>query len=294
MNYVGPSTTGSNPFVVPEQGPAVLPLGAMRPRLQDLIQQSTIDSDTFKYARLTGRPTDAEFVQRTTSVDPGNEDGLLPLGNATFELVTDTVRNLGEGLPVHATSFMDAGELQGILEQLLDFDLARTLEANIYGGDGEGENLPGIKNTAGINSIAYNGGYNAIEQIKRGITAIRIAGEEPGWVGLHPNDDDVLAFLRDGSGGAGTGSYLAGNPFSGQSQTIWGLPRVAADVVTEGKPLVGSTYGARLRVRSGVSYSVSDSHKDWFMRQVLLLRAVMRVGLGVERPKSFAEVDIAA
>lgn len=291
-NLISTGTTGAGAFTTPQyDGLVPTPLG--RPRLQQLIDVVETDRDTISFTVVTQKLDKAGVFQPVSTVEPGAEDGMIPMGTAAWERISREVKPIGEGVPVDYFALSDAGELEGEIRSLLNDDFARAVEEEIYGGVGTGMHLLGIKNAPGVGLLQYSASYNLIEQIRRAITSIRIQGHEPEWIAINPLDGDKIRFLRDKSGGTDTtGGYLAGSPFTGQSVTLWGLPLVEIGGVEEGLPLVGSREGARLYVREAVSISVFDQHKDWAARFVLLMRAHARMALGVRRPQAFCNVEI--
>jgi HK97 family phage major capsid protein len=58
----------------------------------------------------------------------------------------------------------------------------------------------------------------------------------------------------------------------------------------ENTALVGDFQQASLIVRSGVDLRISDSHDDYFVKNLLAVVAEMRVALAVYRPAAFATV----
>jgi HK97 family phage major capsid protein len=84
---------------------------------------------------------------------------------------------------------------------------------------------------------------------------------------------------------------MLGGPAQMAQPTLWGKPVVLTTALTAGTGLVGGFQrGARLWLNSGVDVYVSDSHKDWFQRNVLALLAEIRAAFGVLRPDAFATV----
>lgn len=259
----------------------------------DWILIGETDSDLVEYVRLTTRPSSAAFTAEATTVVDGDEDGLKPEGSAGFEVKQAAVETIAELVPVTRNAFADAGQLRTILDVLLRQDLQRGIESGVVNG-GASATFQGITETTGINSVSYSASYDLAQQIRRGITQIRLDFEEPDYIAMHPADAERLAFLRAGGSTTGDGGYLYGSPLSERIPTLWGLPIVESVLVSEGIPFVGTKNAATLWVREGANVLVSDSHKDWFQRNVLALLAEARVAFGVQRPSAFCTVDVAA
>lgn len=119
---------------------------------------------------------------------------------------------------------------------------------------------------------------------------------------MHPANWLTARLLRDGSGGT-IGRFYGGGPFTaayggpqGPSNafvdTLWGKRVVLSAVVGSGTALVGSFgQGAHIWRRGGVSVEASNSHSDYFQRNLTALRAESRLALGLYRPSSFTAVS---
>jgi hypothetical protein len=71
---------------------------------------------------------------------------------------------------------------------------------------------------------------------------------------------------------------------------VWGLTPVQAIGATSGTPIVGDFRFAQLWMRDGVSVAVSDSNSDWFIRNILTMKAQVRAAFKVTRIAAFCEV----
>lgn len=255
------------------------------------INVGTTDSNLIEYVRRLPRTNAAAIVADATSVTPGAEDGLKPQGTAGFVLDDEKVGTIAELIPVHRNTLADVPRMRSIIEGLLEDDLRLKLESAVYAGT---DTIIGLTQTPGVNIVAHNTAFNVLEQIRRGMTQIRLNFREPNYIALHPADAERIAFIRTNSGGAGTGEYLAGSPFGSGITTLWGLPVLESVLITEGRPLVGNRTAASLWIREGAHVLASDSHKDWFQRNVIALLAELRAGFTVEVPSAFSVVAITA
>ena len=73
---------------------------------------------------------------------------------------------------------------------------------------------------------------------------------------------------------------------------LWGYPVVTSQTVTEGYALLGDWRKAILWDRERASIQVSDSHSDFFIRNLVAILAEMRAAFGVIRPTAFCQVDL--
>ena len=99
----------------------------------------------------------------------------------------------------------------------------------------------------------------------------------------------------------GRSASFGGGPFSGAygnsgapgmfGQQLWNTRVVLSTVVGPGTALVGNfALGAHIWRRGGVTVEATNSHPDYFVRNLSMLRAEERLGLGVYRPAAFTEV----
>jgi HK97 family phage major capsid protein len=136
-------------------------------------------------------------------------------------------------------------------------------------------------------SIAQ-GTDTAADAIARQISAITIAtGLKPDGVVLNPADFLLLQLSKNTGG-----DYYSGDPFATpEPPTPWGVPVVKTGVVAAGQALVGAfTTGAGLFRKGGIRVEASNFHSDFFVKNLVAIRAETRVALAVYRPSAFGEV----
>lgn len=253
----------------------------LRPRfLTQLISVMDTDSDVVEFVRQTGFTNNAAETAEATS----SADGTKPESALAFEVVQQNVQNIAHWLPATRRALADAGQLAGLIDDALREGVNQRLETQIVSGGGTGTNLRGIYNTSGIATQAV-GGDTKLDAVHKAITQIRLAFIEPTAVGLHPNDWEELRLAKDTNG-----NYLMGSPWSDGAATLWGLPGVVGSQFTEGTGLVGKYDEAKLWIREGIEVLASDSHSDFFVKNIVVLLAEMRVAFGVPRPAAFCTV----
>jgi hypothetical protein len=117
---------------------------------------------------------------------------------------------------------------------------------------------------------------------------------QPDAIILHPTNWLSTRLLRDGTGGT-AGNFLGGGPFTGAygnsgatgifGQTLWNTRVVLSTIVGPGTTLVGNFgQGAHIWRRGGVSVEATNSHDTFFVKNLNMLRAEERLGLGLYRP----------
>jgi HK97 family phage major capsid protein len=262
-----------------------------------LVTNGTTDGDTVEFVRQVdftnnaAETPEANFTGLVAAAGGGDVTGVKPESGMTFEIVQEFVRTIAHWIPATRRILSDVGQLRTIIDSQMRAGVLRRLEAQIAGGNGQGENLLGIINTPDVNEPAV--GLNFLETIHKGITAVRLAFMEPSAIGIHPHDWERARLLRDDSGaGAGTGGYMYGPPAIAGAQTLWGLPTVVSASFPVHTSIVADWSQAILWAREGVTITATDSHSDWFVRNLIAVLAEGRWAFGIPRPQAFSVCDI--
>lgn len=273
-----------------EMGPIPFPWGREL-MIRDVITSGQTSSDTIEFARLSSTTNAAAMVAEASGTSAGDQGGDVtgekPESAVVWEKVTTTVKTVAHWLAATKRALSDAGQLRTLLDQFLRFGLEEELEDQIVDGDGNGENFDGILNLSGTQSQAFSN--NLPETIRKAITKARKVGRvRPNAVGLSPEDDEALDLLQDT-----TGRYFGAGPFGAGPATIWGLPRVVSEAIPQGTAIVADWRQAVLWDREQATISVSDSHADFFVRNLAAILGELRAAFGVLRPKAFVIADLA-
>lgn len=281
----GVSDTSAGAFVDYERV-GYVPAPRRPRRILDLITTGQTMSDQVKYARQTTFTNVAAEVAEATTTATGTK----PEATIAFEVVTADVKTIAHWVPATRRSLADAGQLRTLIESQLRYGLEYRLESQIVNGDGTGENLTGILNTSNILTQAKSSDSVA-DAVHKAMTQIRLGFLEPNGVALHPSDWEVVRLSRDDSGAsAGTGGYLYGPPSTAGQETMWGLPVAVSASVPDDTGIVGDFSQAVLWLREGIQILASDSHDDFFVKNLIALLAEMRAAFGVLQPAGFAKV----
>ena len=109
---------------------------------------------------------------------------------------------------------------------------------------------------------------------------------------MNPADWPDLRLLKDQNEG-----YIGGSPFSNgpvqPGESLFGKRVVVTTSISRGVALVGAfATGAQIFRRGGLMVEASNSHSDYFQRNLTAIRAETRLALAVYRPEAFATADI--
>lgn len=266
------------------------PLGRYPLTLRDLVSVRQTTSDTVEFVRQLTQSNAAAPVPEsnvtTYAAGTGEVSGLKPESSMTFERVTETVKTIAVWVPATKRALSDAAQLRGLIDQELRDDLAEELENQMLNGNGTGENFTGLANTDNVLAQGWN--TDLITTTRKAITHLLVTGRQrpTGWL-FNPQDWETVELLKDNEG-----RYYWGGPMARGPMTLWGVPVAQSFFQPQGTAWLGNWSKAVLWDREESNISVSDSHADFFIRNMVAILAEMRAAFGVIRPSAFVEVDL--
>ena len=292
--FTGASGTSAGAFVTPEQTGIIEMLGRRPLTIRDLISVRRTGSDTLEYVRQTAHTNAAAAVPEAKSAAPIDGStvtnvigGLKPEGSWAFERVSTSVKTIAEWVPVTKRALADAAQLEDLIRDELSKDIAEAEEAQILTGDGVGENLTGILSTSGIQSQAFDS--DVFVSVRKAITKARTVGRVvPNAVLMNPLDVETVDLARESGG-----RFYGAGPFTMGPRTLWSLPIVESETIAAGTAVVGDFSKAVLWDREDTTVTFSDSHADFFVRNLVAVLAEERVAFGVTRPAAFVKTTVA-
>ncbi len=189
------------------------------------------------------------------------------------------------------------------IDTRLPYKLLLQEEKQLLAGDGSGENLRGLLNRSGIQTLANSGSGTALpneELILKAKTLIETAQEFPvDAIVINPLDYFDLRVKKDQNG-----QYLGGGFFQGQygngggladAQNLWGLPTVQTPAIPQGTVLIGALKAQTERiVKDGVTIEYTNTHDRDFIKFQGVMRAYVRESLGVFNPKAICKITLGA
>jgi len=296
--FTGASSTSAGAFVVNERTDIVESLGRKPLTVRDLVAKRRTTSDAVEFVRQTSHTNNAAVVaEATSSAGPTNVSGTLtynagggykPEGAWAFEVVTTNVKTIAEWVPVTKRALADVAQLEGLINDELAADIAEAEEGQILNGNGSGENFTGITATSGIQTQAFS--TDLFTSVRKGVTKLRTVGRvNPSALLVNPADAEKIDLLKD----ANNVYYYGGPQVIGQ-RTLWGVPVVESETMAEGTGLIGDFSKAVLWDREQTTVTMTDSHSDFFVRNLVAILADERLAFGVTRPTGFCTVALAA
>jgi len=222
-----------------------------------------------------------------------------------FTEKTATISKIGVNIPVTDELMQDVAGLEGYLNSRLQTMVRLRLDSQLISGNGTSPNLEGLldagKSSVGSSDFnSYSGNLGRIGAIYNAITDIRTnAFTEPDAIIMNPNDwaqivtqvDEDFAGTSSAGYAAKQGAFIsAGGYGGGVANQIWGLTVIPTTAIPNNTALVGKFGGgeaAHVVMRQGMDIAVSDSHGDNFTKNIMVIRATMRVGFPVYRQAAF-------
>lgn len=287
----GTDVTSAGAFVQTDYTGIYEPLGRIPLNVLGLISRGTTTSDLVEFVRQTRQVQEAAPVAEANVKYPtgatGEVTGNKPQGRMNFEIEHAAVKTIAVYVGATRRALSDAAQIRGIIDQDLRDDLQEELENQVVNGNGVGENFTGIVNTAGV--LVQPFATDVLATTRRAITTIQVTGraQPNGWV-FNPVDWEAVELTRDL-----VNRYYYAGPFGLGPRTLWGLPVVTSQTQAAGTALLGDWRKARLWDREQASIYVTDSHSDWFIRNIIAILAELRAAFGLIRPSAFAQVTLA-
>ena len=282
----GDSATSGGALVYSDQTNILVPAGRRPLTFREIITPGTTSSDTVEYARSVLETNNAAPVAEATDVSGGS--GVKPQSHFTLERVTANVKTIAHWLAATKRALSDAGQLRTLIDNFLRFGLEEELEDQMVTGSGVGENFEGLDTVSGTQDQAWD--TNILTTLRKAKTKVRTVGRAtPTAYLLNSADWETIDLLQDNEA-----RYFFGGPQRVAMPTLWGLPVVECEAVPQGWGWVGDFRLIVLWDREQASITVSDSHSDFFVRNLVAILAEMRAAFGILKPAAFVECDLTA
>lgn len=283
-------------------------------RVRDLFPAASTNSNLIDYFRVLGWAEqggegNAGPVRERAAADgvsaptgAGTDTfGLKPKSTLTFQSAQAPVRTIAHWEAAHRNVLRDEPQLQSTINNELLYGLALEEDYQILFGDGTGENLLGVMNTPGVQTLTQIADVDTVtagnqpeiksDVLRRAQTKAIIANYPPTGYVIHPNDWEDVELQKDTQG-----RYtLVTNVAIGAEARVWRLPVVETAAMTEGKALTGAFgIGAQLYDREVANVRIAEQHSDFFVRNAVAILCEERLALAVKRPESFVKITFVA
>lgn len=280
----------------------MVPLRQRTSRVRELFPVASTSANLIEFYKVSGFTNNAAPVAERRAADGtsppvGNATdvfGLKPRSSLTFALAQAPVRTIAHYEVAHRNVLADEPQLQAIINNELLYGLRLEEDDQILNGDGTGENLTGILNTAGIQTYTQtdDGGTppaateTKLDAMRRAITKVILAYYEATGFVVHPNDWEDIELSKDSQ----DRYILVTSVAVGAQARVWRNPVVETPAIAEGTFLTGAFgLGAQLYDREQSNIRIAEQHADLFARNAVAILAEQRLALAVKRPESFVK-----
>lgn len=276
----GLSDTSGGGFVINDRQPGFYQVLLQQPTVIEMVTLGETNSDTVEYVKQTSFTNNAAETLEAVDLTTGTK----PESAMAFQIVQELVQTIAHWIPVTKRALADAAGMRTVIDALMREGVRQRLETQVIAGNGTTPNLRGILNQAGIGTQA-KGADKPEDAIHKAITTIRLAFIEPTAIGMHPTDWQTIRLGRNANGDLLLGPANVPGP-----EQLWGLPVAKSVAFTQGTSLVGKYDEAILWTREGITLSASDSHSDFFIKNLVAILAEGRWAFGLPRPGAFCKV----
>ncbi len=291
------SGSASASYVLPQVYPTIYrPLEAPLV-MRDVLLNMTTNSDNVTVLQEgTFTNSAAEVIEATTTSDGAKAESALTFTEATFP-----VQWIAHWIPITRQMLEDLAMMQSYVDDRLLIGLRRREDNQFLNGNGTAPNLRGILATSGIQTLdaTYFTGSAVqdagtdnenVNRIRRAKRVIQVTGKATAtFVVMNPTDLENIDTITDS-----TRQYLLAGPLAAEPRRLWGLQVVESENIAAGTALVGDGTMAAVVDRMDARIYTTDSHSDFFIRNIFVILAEERVALPIFRPSAFAKVTLAA
>lgn len=274
------TTSGSGgPLIVTDYQPGIVPLLFKRLVVADLIAPGTTNSNSITYM------VESTY---TNAAAPVAQGAAKPESTLVFIQRSDLVQKIAHFLPITEEMLEDYPQTQSYVDGRMRLGVQLTEEDQLLNGSGTPPAIQGILNRAGLTAAQARGADNNPDAIFKQITTISTTVfVMPDGVVINPANWQTIQLMKDANG-----QYYGSGPFAPAVQaTIWGLPAVKTPTIAAGTALVGAFQSsAQIFRKGGLRVEASNSHNDFFQKNLVALRAEERLALAVYRPSAFGTV----
>lgn len=271
----GGSGSGASEIIIPQRVPGWITPPNRTLRVRNLLNAGRTTSNAVDFVQETGFANNAEAVA---------EGDTKPESSLEFTLHTAPVRTIAHWIQASKQVLEDIPQLEGYIDTRLRYGLALVEEEQLLSGDGTGHNLLGlIPQATPFNLARRKTGDTRMDVIRRAMTQLRISEYQPDAIVLHPTDWEDIELTKNSFG-----QYLRANPGTLLPPTLWGLPVLDSTSLAPGEFMVGAFgMAAQIWDRDDATVEISTEDRDNFIKNMVTIRAEMRLALVVYRPESF-------
>jgi HK97 family phage major capsid protein len=266
-------------LVVPDYRPTIVPLPLPLPTVASLLSEGSTISNAVSY------PREKSYTNAAATVA---ESGVKPESALVFEQVTDPVTVIAHWLPVTEQLLEDSPALAAYLNARLGLGVELTEADQLLNGDGVGSNILGLLHRTGLAPDQPRGTDTNADAIAKQMAAIQASTNlVPTGIVIHPSNFESVLLAKDTQG-----RYIGLGPGAPpQIPSLWGKPVAVTKAIAVGTALIVCRSAAMVLRRTPLTLAATNSHSDFFIRNLVAIRAEQREALAVMLPQAFGTVS---
>lgn len=272
-------------LVAADRLPGIIPGAFRQLSVLDVVPMGSTSSNSIEYTRDSSWTNDAAETA---------EAGTKPESDLSFTLESDPVRTIAHFIKASRQVLDDAPALQSYIDRRLRHGLRQRLESQILTGNGTSPNIEGLTASGRHTAFTPTSGENGLDSINRAKYAVIGADFMANTVFVNPADWGAIERLKAGSGNeyAAANGNAVGYINNGLQPTVWGMPVVANNNVTEGKFFVLDVNAMMLMMRQGAVVEMFEQDGTNAQQNLVTIRAEMRCALAVFQPTAIRYGDL--
>ena len=250
--------------------------------VRELLPTFAVSTGAVEFVRETSYTNNAGMVPEYAATDSGNK----PESAVAFEIVSVPLRTMAHYIPVTRQIVDDAAQLRGYIEQRLLYGLRLKEDQQILYGTGSGNEINGILTDGSIQTYNQTSTETLIDAIRKAVTVAHIDEYRPTGIVINHNDWQNIELEK------GTDDhYIWVNVTTDNGMRLWGMPVISTNAIAQGTVLVGDFQrGSAIHDRENATIRISDSHQDFFTKNLWALLAEERIAQSILRPNAFVKV----
>jgi HK97 family phage major capsid protein len=268
-------------LIAPQRLPGIAPSVQPPVVMSELFASGTTSSNVIQY--MEEQPTSINAAAAVA------EGAVKPESTLIFQNKTSKVEKIATWLPVSDEFLEDQPGLRSYIDARLRLFVLLELDDQILNGTGVSPELLGLLVRTDLTPPLAVGTATSLDAIAAQISAVEQASQLP-VDGIVLNDADWLKFSLVKTT---TGEYIGASPFeTPATPTLFGRRVARTPKMPAGTAVVGAfrTGGGQLFQKGGLNVQASNSHSDFFIKNLTALRAELRMALVLLRPVAFGKV----
>lgn len=280
------ASDASASVLVEPQKLGLVPYPFVAPTMRSVITNGTTGSDRIEYAQLLPDNDPANVVGAKgvkESPDITGTVGVKPQSSFGFRKASAEVITVAHWIPVTKQALSDAAQIRTMIDGFLSRGLETEIERMIIEGDKDAptkgeEEWDGIFNTSGIQHQAFD--KDIYRTARKAISKVTTLGGQVSAFLVSPELDEELDLMQDQ-----TGRFYGAGPFRMGPNTLWGRPRIVVPALAgKSQFITGDLSQMVLWDREQATLTATDSHADFFIRNLVAILAECRAGFGILNP----------